>query len=711
MIRNELDVLLDKVQDEALRADLRSQIDRLAQRRSFGLVFEQHIPERVRLPQHAIRAGAQVVLRDDDASPTFEVVAVDAGSARLLRVRDPQGAYLTRSDNGVGSLEEAPIDALVVISEFGEPVLPGLRYLGSVERGGDTPFHVVINGENYHTLEALRFTHAGKVDCIYIDPPYNSGARDWKYNNDYVDENDAYRHSKWLAFMERRLKLAKELLDPAGSVLIVTIDEKEVHRLGLLLSQTLPSSRIQMVSSVINPKGVVRDNEFSRSDEYIYFVILGAIRLQAEGVGPAGGPVPWQQLRRTDLGSARGTAKGGPAQFYPIYVHRGTGRIEGVGEALAPDMDRATAPVRDGCESVFPIRDDGTEMNWGLTGRSLEVLLVKGYVKATSYDSAKPQPFTLKYLTRGRIADIESGRAQVEGFRPNGGVIARYKEDISQRKMATTNWIRQSHNAQYYGTALLSELLPGRSFPFPKSLYAVEDALRFFVGDNRNAIVLDFFAGSGTTAHAVMRLNRQDDGRRQCILVTNNEVSAGEAEDLRGRGHKPGDTEWEAMGIFEHLTRPRVTAAIRGETPEGEPIAGDYKFTDEFPMADGLEQNAAFLSLRYLDADDVDLGLAYDDVAPLLWLRAGAAGPIARRLDADGSPVPYVWTDRYGVLFDEDRWRGFVADRPEPASAAFIVTYSPTVFAGIAAELPPSMDTVSLYDTYTSLFLPRRGGA
>ncbi len=92
------------------------------------------------------------------------------------------------------------------------------------------------------------FTHAGKVDCIYIDPPYNSGARDWKYNNDYVDDTDAYRHSKWLAFMERRLKLAKELLNPDDSVLIVTIDEKEYLRLGLLLEQTFPAARIQMVT-------------------------------------------------------------------------------------------------------------------------------------------------------------------------------------------------------------------------------------------------------------------------------------------------------------------------------------------------------------------------------------------------------------------------------------------------------------------------------
>jgi len=224
-------------------------------------------------------------------------------------------------------------------------------------------------------------------------------------------------------------------------------------------------------------------------------------------------------------------------------------------------------------------------------------------------------------------------------------------------------------------------------------------------------VVLDFFAGSGTTAHAVARLNRQDGGRRQCILVTNNEVSADEAKDLRTRGLRPGDPEWEQLGIFEHITRPRVTAVITGRTPDGEPIKGDYKFTDEFPMADGFEENATFLELRYLDPDDVDLGLAYDDIAPLLWLRAGGQGPIAARLDDAGEPVPFAWTETYGVLFDEDRWRSFVSTRPDSARAAFIVTYSPTAFAGITAELPPGMDVVRLNDTYLSMFLPDRGRA
>ncbi len=735
MIRSELDVLLDKVQDPALRADLRSQIDRLKQKRSFGLVFEHHIPERVRLPQHPVRVGSRVVSRDSDDGPTFEVIELEDGVATVVQVRDADGAYLERSAHEVGGQERAPLDSLVVISDFGEPVLPGFRHLGSVERGGDKPYHVVINGENHHALEALRFTHAGKVDCVYIDPPYNSGARNWKYNNDYVDDTDVYRHSKWLAFMERRLKLAKDLLNPDDSVLIVTIDEKEFLKLGILLQQVFPAATMQMISSLINSKGTGRANEFRRVDEYLFFLWFGSARLgrlppltatsnrvedevqvdldEAAGEDSAssgsGTGIEWQTFRRRDLASRRGTKKGGPRQFYPIYVSTASGRIVAAGDSLPHGTPRSQAPTRAGCVAVFPIRKDGTEMNWSAIGPTFLERLEQGYARAGKATLDEPQQYIIQYLKSGPIRDIEAGRAMVTGRNNDGSVIAQYVDELA--KTPTTQWARRSHNAEHYGTGILGSLIPKRPFPFPKSLYAVEDAIRLFVADKPDAVVLDFFAGSGTTAHAVARLNRQDGGRRQSIMVTNNEVSADEAKELRGRGLRPGDPEWESLGIFEHITRPRVTAAITGKTPDGAPIAGDYKFTDEFPMAEGFEENVAFLDLRYLDADDTDLGQAFDDVAPLLWLRAGGQGPIARRLGNTGQPVPYVWTDRYGVLFDEDRWRGFVSDQPETARTAFIVTYSPTVFAGIAAELPASMDTIRLYDTYLSMYLPARGRA
>jgi adenine-specific DNA-methyltransferase len=481
----------------------------------------------------------------------------------------------------------------VVVAEFRDLIYPGLVSTGKVERGGDKPWHTVINGENYLALRALTYTHRGKIDAIYIDPPYNTGAKDWKYNNDYVETDDAYRHSKWLAMMERRLKLARELLNPDNSVLIVTIDEKEYLRLGLLLEQTFPEANIQMVSTVINPKGTSRENEFSRTNEFVFFVRLGAAKVHKIDASPTDGEIPieWQTFRRRDLESARGTSKGGPSQFYPIYVCRETGRIQEVGEPLPHNVPRDQAPKLEACDPVFPVRPDGTEMNWATTAPSFRQRLAKGYARAGKY-TGEPQPYIIQYLKRGPIRDIEDGTATIKGFRDDGSIIAVYERGT--QKVPTTQWDLSSHYAEHQGTNLLKRLIPEQRFPFPKSLYAVEDALRFFSKDKPNATILDFFAGSGTTAHAVMRLNRQDGGRRQCILVTNNEVGADEQKRLREQGLRPGDPDWEQWGICEHITKPRVQAAITGLTPDGEPIQGEYKFTDAFPMAEGFAENAEF---------------------------------------------------------------------------------------------------------------------
>ncbi len=143
--------------------------------------------------------------RDRADSPAFEVLCIKGDVLTLRKLRNPDGSFLSVAQRSEVQDEKVSSSAVVVIADFGEPIFPGLRLLESLQRGGSKPAHIVIKGENHHVLEALQFTHAGKIDCVYIDPPYNSGARDWKYDNYYVDENDAYRHSKWLAFMERRL--------------------------------------------------------------------------------------------------------------------------------------------------------------------------------------------------------------------------------------------------------------------------------------------------------------------------------------------------------------------------------------------------------------------------------------------------------------------------------------------------------------------------
>ena len=210
--------LINQITDTELRDRIQREVDRLAKQKKFGLVFEEHFPECTPLYDMPVKTGCQVMMRDSKE---------DKAVYTVLKLEDGQVTCARK-----GSKEEPvifPVSDIVRVAEFGEPIYPYLKPLDSVCNAPDSDlWHTLIEADNYHALQLLEYLYAGKVDCIYIDPPYNTGARDWKYNNDYVDGNDNYRHSKWLSFMQRRLKLAKRLLNPKESVLIVTIDEKEI---------------------------------------------------------------------------------------------------------------------------------------------------------------------------------------------------------------------------------------------------------------------------------------------------------------------------------------------------------------------------------------------------------------------------------------------------------------------------------------------------
>ena len=692
-----------EMQDPQLAVDLKREVEALSGRRAFGLNFERHIPETVDLPNRSVRKGDKVrFLPERGASPN----GVDQGLWRVARIRrtnEGHVADLFRHEHAESEQESASraVDDLIVVAEFRDPVYPGLVSTGRVERGGDKPFHTVINAENFHTLQVLLYTHEGKVDAIYIDPPYNTGAKDWKYNNDYVDSDDVYRHSKWLAMMERRLKLAKRLLNPESSVLIVTIDEKEYLRLGMLLQQVFGANRVQMVSITISPRGANRSSEFSRIDEYAFFVFLGSASVQpVTQLNGNDEEVRWQYLRRTQKSLVRGTR---PNQFYPIYVDAESERIVKIGAPMPTAESRHDVPDIPGAIPVFPIDPHGVEKIWGLIPTSLRSALDRGYVRVTP--GTANQAYTISYLSMPKIDLAEAGQElKVIGTRPDRSKIV-----VSQGGKAvrlSTVWRERRHDAGAYGTAILHALHPDRSFPFPKSLYAVEDALRAFVADKPNATILDFFAGSGTTTHAVMRLNRQDEGSRKCILVTNNEVSPSEEGRLREKGLRPGDPDWEALGICEYITKPRIAAAITGKTPEGSPIDGDYKFNDEFPMADGFEQNVEFFTMTYEAPRPVAHNRAFEAIAPLLWLRAGSQG---RRIE--NTSHDFEVADKYAVLFDLDASQDFLAAvaQAESVRIAFIVTDDDRGFQMVGAELPGRVEAVRLYESYLTNFTINTG--
>lgn len=401
-----------KARDSALGDELEREFKALASRRAFGLNFERHRPESVELPGRPVRRGDKVRVLPPRG-------ATQRGDQRLWRVTRIEGdgearmAQITLIDAETPETADVAVADLVVVAEFRDFIYPGLVSTGRVSRGGDKPFHTVINGENFHVLEALTYTHRGKIDAIYIDPPYNTGARDWKYNNDYVEAEDLYRHSKWLAMIERRLKVAKELLNTLASCLIVSIDEKEFLRLGLLLEQVFPEAEVVMITSVISAKGAVRPGRFSRVEEHIFFVFMGDAKVKwwTSNMLPSGGdedkkdankefaPIEWLLLRRREPTSVRSAR---PNQFYPIFVRTADGRIASIGDPIPPEIDRTTVPVPQGTIALWPVKPDGTEMLWGLTPDVLRRNLAEGYVRVNNWKPSK-QTGSVQYLQTGVI--------------------------------------------------------------------------------------------------------------------------------------------------------------------------------------------------------------------------------------------------------------------------------------------------------------------
>ncbi|UVM45668.1 hypothetical protein LOY47_05215 [Pseudomonas brassicacearum] len=686
-----------KAKDSALGAELDREFKILSSRLPFGLNFERHSPEAVELPLRPIRKGDKVRVLPERGSTR-------KGDQRLWQVKILHKAKKTAVLELLGAAEvetqTVGLDDLVVVAEFRDTIYPGLVSNGAVLRGGGKPCHTVINGENYHVLKALTYTHRGKVDAIYIDPPYNSGAKDWKYNNDYVEKDDSYRHSKWLAMMERRLLVAKELMNPLDSVLIVTIDEKEYLRLGLLLEQMFPEGRSQMISTVINRKGNARRGEFSRSEEFIYFVRFGGAEISPwrsdmlnQLDDASNEKIRWKSLLRL---ASTGQTSGRFNMFYPLFFDAQTRKFLHAGDPIVDGVPIESVQVPPGATVLWPMQKNGKDGRWSLSQPKFNDYIKKGYVKFGTKNGGGRTPY---YLMEGQIAAIESGDLVVTGKDEDGSV--ELKKVASQRSPLTI-WNQASHSTSGHGTALLKDLLDGRTFPYPKSLYAVEDALRFVVSSKPEAIILDFFSGSGTTAHAVMRLNRQDGGRRQCISVTNNEVAANEQKTLREQGLRPGDADWEKWGICDHITKPRVAAAITGKTPDGESIKGDYKFNDEFSMAEGFEENAEFFTLTYETPVSVSYNLAFNRIAPLLWLRAGARGRRIDKLPSDSWAV----ADAYGLLCNVDAATPFIEAlaKVDGVRIAYIVTDDDRRFQAVAKRLPDAVEPVRLYESYLTNF-------
>lgn len=349
--------------------------------------------------------------------------------------------------------------------------------------------NVLIEGDNYHSLSVLNYTHRNKIDVIYIDPPYNTGSSAWIYNNNYIDENDSYRHSKWVSMMKNRLELAKNLLTDNGFI-VCAIDHYELFTLGLLMDEIFgESNRIGIVSVVHKSEGRNQEKFFGTSHEYMLFysknkqsanfakIVLNEDIQATFDREDKDGLFRLNNYLRSG-GGDHNLRKNKPHFFYPIYV--------------SSDLKNITIEKQKGYEEILPITSTGQERTWKTTKETF-----------------------LERLNSGQIIAERDQNNKIQ-------VYEKYRES----QVIKTHWIDPKYHAIHYGTKVVENILGGKKFDFPKSLYLLIDTLK--LTSTKNSTVLDFFAGSGTTGHAVLELNKQDGGKRKFILCTNNENNIAE---------------------------------------------------------------------------------------------------------------------------------------------------------------------------------------
>jgi adenine-specific DNA-methyltransferase len=417
--------------------------------------------------------------------------------------------------NNLGLVFEDKSEDVVEQSKVKVPVLKEIKK-NLLDIDKKFPNNLMIEGDNYLALSVLNYTHKKNIDLIYIDPPYNTGAKDWKYNNNYVDSEDVYRHSKWLSFMRHRLTLARELLKDTG-FLVCAIDHNELFTLGVLMDKIMGEhNRIGVVTVLHNPKGRNQAKYFSANSEFmlvyaydikkaVFNQVVLADDVQAtfdqEDEDGRFRLEPFMRARTVWSREKR------PKNWYPIYV--------------SPNLKEITSEKKTGFFEVYPITNNGKEMAWK--------------------------------NVRETFDDLNDGNYFIA--RKEGEKIRIYHKYREQQVLKNV-WLEQKYQSEFHGTNLLKEILGDSIFDYPKSLYLVLDVVKLMA--KKDAIVLDFFAGSGTTGHAVLEANKIDGGNRKFIICTNNENNNG------GNG-----------GIADSVCYPRIKAIIKGyKNKKGEKVEG-----------------------------------------------------------------------------------------------------------------------------------------
>lgn len=440
----------------------------------------------------------------------------------------------------------------------------------------DGRYNFLLEGDNLHCLRLLEKTHRGKIDVIYIDPPYNTKNKDFIYDDVKIDSTDGYQHSKWLSFMSERLRIARNLLSKNG-VLAISIGYQEVNNLMLLCQELFYSGQIVCVT-VQTSSGNAVANGFTYVQEYIVFVTpLDFLPYEVEGA-KKDYITPYHGMNLSGFNQMQR-----PNQAYPIFID-GLGRIVGCGKSLQERIDDGSfvgekadfvfdyneAPS--GTVAVWPITQQGDKCVWRLISEKLLKNWELGYIKIVPNNKGKNK-YTVQYLSGGIIKQIEEGT--LETYRISSEIptleVVGFKTSASSIPTIWTN----SQFLTATGSRDIKNVFNSKvSFSFPKPVPLIKEILMRV--SNSEATVLDFFAGSGTTAQAVLELNQADKGKRKFILCTNNE-----------------------NGICEDITFPRIKTVITG------------KRMDESVYSDGIPANLKYYCTDFVskDSDDVSAEL------------------------------------------------------------------------------------------------------
>lgn len=461
-----------------------------------------------------------------------------------------------------------------------QPVLVEVPERAIISNDAEAPNHILIEGDNLEVLTALSYSHAGMIDVIYIDPPYNTGNKDFVYNDSFVDKEDGYRHSKWLSFMNKRLKIAKGLLSDKG-VLFISIDDNEFAQLKMLCNEILgEENHISTLATIMNLKGNQDEFGFAGTHEYtlVYCLshdncVLGQLPIAEEELDE------WQSddkgyykkganLKSTGINAPREKR---PNLFYPILIDKTTKAVSTI--------------TQDEFELIYDkalkMHDEAYLSQLRLKYKNL------GYIFLLPLTSGKEMSWRW---------GIQKVRAESDELivSMKGNDVSIYKKqrpqlgDMPSKKPKSVFYKPEYSSGN--GKAELISVLGESLFGYPKPLQLIKDFLT--ISYYKEARILDVFAGSGTTLHATMQLNAEDGGHRQCILATNNE-----------------------NGICENVTYERNRRVIQGyTTPKGEEVVGLMHNNLRYYKTQLVSRDKTVKNLRLLTSLSTDMLCIRNDV-------------------------------------------------------------------------------------------------